>query len=293
MGQDMENDNNRENTIAPSEIKPIKVNQSFLVLETIPVTDKIHIRIPKVNEVLQNETGYYGVTSSLVANPMTYAIQLEDEGIHNWDTMSDYDLFVNIFQKYIMRLNILDERIDIDKSFVNEKVIEDILQVKSTLSLIFGDLDISGFRYLKNNDESERSGIFYNPFIGAVINENIYKQIADIIRSINLYEHNKSRPANESFKKYFLKKERRRAKRRRNNKYKPFLEPLIHAMVNNKGFKYDYEGALKLPLYTFNQCYKQIQHDINFENVMHGVCAGTIDTSKMADKSALSWVLTR
>ena len=43
-------------------------------------------------------------------------------------------------------------------------------------------------------------------------------------------------------------------------------------------------------IYKFNQSLQQIQRKIAFDNTMVGVYAGTVDTSKMADKDALSWI---
>ena len=47
---------------------------------------------------------------------------------------------------------------------------------------------------------------------------------------------------------------------------------------------------MNLSIYNFNQSLKQIQHKITFDNTMIGVYAGTIDTSKMSNKDALSWI---
>ena len=68
------------------------------------------------------------------------------------------------------------------------------------------------------------------------------------------------------------------------------FEKLIVALVNNNHFKYDYNSVLTLPIYNFYQSFQQIQHEINFNNVMRGVYAGTIDTNKLQDRSVLSWI---
>ena len=95
--------------------------------------------------------------------------------------------------------------------------------------------------------------------------------------------------------KYLLEKERRHLKNlERMRKGKEFeqseLEKLIVALVNNEKFKYDYKSIRNLSIYNFYQSFQQIQHEINFNNVMRGVYAGTIDTSKLQDRSVLSWV---
>lgn len=68
------------------------------------------------------------------------------------------------------------------------------------------------------------------------------------------------------------------------------FERLVIALVNENKFKYDYTSVRDLSIYNFYQSFKQIQQKINYDNVMRGVYAGTIDTSKMTDKSCLSWI---
>ena len=65
----------------------------------------------------------------------------------------------------------------------------------------------------------------------------------------------------------------------------PNLKKLIVALVNNEKFKYNYESIRNLSIYNFYQSFQQIQHEINFNNVMRGVYAGTIDTSKLQNRS--------
>ena len=119
--------------------------------------------------------------------------------------------------------------------------------------------------------------------------------MARTMRQVNCIKYERKRPKGEHTKKYLLEKERRHLKnlerKRKNKEYEQSeLEKLIVALVNNNHFKYDYESVRNLSIYNFYQSYKQIQHEINFNNVMRGVYAGTIDTTKLQDKSCLSWI---
>ena len=60
--------------------------------------------------------------------------------------------------------------------------------------------------------------------------------------------------------------------------------------MNRPEFKYNFEQVEHLSVYQFNQSYEQIKTSINFDNTMIGVYAGTVDTSKLKDKSYLSWI---
>ena len=87
-----------------------------------------------------------------------------------------------------------------------------------------------------------------------------------------------------------LEKERRKQKRNAKKAYEPYLEKLVIALVNTSEFPYDYNSCMDLSIYRFNQSFKQIQQKITFDNTMIGVYAGTIDTSKLSNKDALSWI---
>ena len=65
---------------------------------------------------------------------------------------------------------------------------------------------------------------------------------------------------------------------------------MVVALVNRPEFKYNYEQVMDMSIYKFNQSFKQIETSITFDKTMIGVYAGTVDTSKMADKSSLSWI---
>ena len=129
---------------------------------------------------------------------------------------------------------------------------------------------------------------FYNVTTDLTITEEDYKEIADVIRKINLFQHDKSKPGNEHAKKYLLEKERRKLRRKRKQPYVPYLENLVVSLVNTAEFPYNYEECMNLSLYKFNQSFKQIRHKIDYDKTMIGVYAGTVNASKMNTQD-LSW----
>ena len=212
-----------------------------------------------VGNVLKFEDSYYNITSSLTASPFQYMVQLDDMGI-DYTTITDYELFMMLFPMY----------------------------AKSDLSIVFGDLDTSDFDvYINQQDDTK---FIYSPKNNIIIDELIYNDLTDTIRKINLFEKVKSKPGNESAKKYLLEKERKKQKRNAKKKHEPYLEKLVIALVNTSEFPYNYDSCMDLSIYKFNQSLKQIQHKIAFDNTMVGVYAGTVDTSKMINKDILSWI---
>ena len=233
--------------------------KSLLNATSVEIVPNLSLRIPTVGEILEDEDKYYGIVSSLTASPFQYMVQLDDMGI-DYTQITDYQLFMMLFPMY----------------------------AQSDLSLIFGDLDTSDFNVYVNQDDD--SQVIYSPSNNIVIDELVYNDLSDMIRKINLFEKVKSKPGNESARKYLLEKERKKQKRNAKKPRFPYLEKMVIALVNTSEFPYNYETCMDLSIYKFNQSLQQIQRKIAFDNTMVGVYAGTVDTSKMTDKDALSWI---
>lgn len=234
-------------------------HKSLLNASSINVVPRLTLRIPTVGEILEDEQMYYNIVSSLTSSPFQFMVQLDDKGI-DYTTITDFQLFMMLFPMF----------------------------AKSDLSILFGDLDTSDFNiYI---DKTDNSQVIYSPKNDITINELVYNDLTEMIRKINMFEKVKSKPGNETAKKYLLQKERKRQKRNANKPYEPYLEKLVIALVNTSEFPYDYDECMNLSIYRFNQSFKQIQQKISFDNTMIGVYAGTVDTSKMTDKDCLSWI---
>lgn len=233
--------------------------KSLLNSSSIEIAPNFSLKIPTVGEILEDEYSYYNIAYALTASPFQYMVQLDDIGV-DYTQISSYEFFKILF----------------------------LMNKNNNLSLLFGDLDISQFDiYL---DKQTKNEVLYNPKNDITIDELVYNTLADMIRKINLFEKVKSKPGNESAKKYLLEKERKRLKRNAKKKSEPYLEKLVIALVNTNEFSFDYDTCMDLSIYRFNQSFKQIQHKINFDNIMTGVYSGTIDTSKMNNKDSLSWI---
>lgn len=144
--------------------------KSLLNSSSIDIVPKLSVRIPTVGEILEDEDKYYNIVSSLTATPFQYMVQLDDMGV-DYTQITDYELFMMLFPTY----------------------------AKSDLSLLFGNLDTSDFGVYVKQDNSQ---VIYSPSNDIIIDELVYKDLADTIRKINLFEKVKSKPGNESAKKY-------------------------------------------------------------------------------------------
>lgn len=233
--------------------------KSLLKLSSVDIIPKLSIRIPTVGEILDDEQRYYNLISSLTATPYQYMVQLDDMGI-DYRNITDYQLFMMLFQSF----------------------------AREDMSILFGDIDLSDISMYQNKQNS--TYVLCSPRNEIIIDEFVYTQIADCIRKINNLEKENRSSGNDEAKEFRIKLERRKQKRNANKPYEPYLEKLVVALVNRPEFKYNYEQVDNLTIYQFNQSFKQIQTSITFDNTMIGVYAGTVDTSKMKDKSCLSWL---
>lgn len=233
---------------------------NYLFSREIRINDRIRVLIPTVGEVMDNEEEYYNLVSLLTAMPIDLMVGLDDIGI-DYTEIDEYQLFLMIFE-----------------------------QIKnSDTSLIFGDLDLKGFRLAKNN--STNMYIEYDQKNDITIDMAIHDQIATALRTIHHLEKNRRRPANGEAKRYMLERARKKMKRKAKEPYRSQLEPLIVSLVNTAEFKYDYEGTRDMTIYQFNESVLQIIRKINWDNRMIGVYIGTVNAKELR-KDDLTWVRT-
>lgn len=233
--------------------------KSLLTASSITILPNLSIRIPAVGEILEDEQHYYNLISSLTATPFQYMVQLDDMGI-DFTKITDYQLFLMLMPLF----------------------------ARGDLRILFGDTDLSDI--VACDHPQNGAAILYSPQNDLVIDELIYHQIADAIRKINLLKKETRKPGNEEAKEFHIQLERKKQKRHAGKPYEPYLERLVVALVNRPEFKYNYEQVNHLTIYQFHQSFEQIKTGINFDHTMTGVYAGTVDTSKIKDKSCLSWI---
>lgn len=223
------------------------------------INDKIHIIIPTVGEILDNEDDYYTIVSILTAMPIDFMVQLDDMGI-DFTSINSYILFIIFFST---------------------------LQYMDT-SLIFKDLDLS--KFVLTQSEQNGNPILIDRENNICIDRAIHGQIAATLRKIHHLKKDRRKPANEEAKEYLLERARKKMNRRKGKESFSQIEPLIVALVNTEQFKYNYEQTLGLSIYKFNESVYQIVKKIEYEHRMHGVYAGTVDPKGM-DKDDLNWLV--
>lgn len=232
---------------------------NLLYQKQISVPDtKINIIIPTVGEILEDEEKYFSHLTMLTSTPVDFMVYLDNIGIDFTD-LNDYDLFLLLF---------------------NELKSEDT-------SLIFGDLDLSKFSKFTNNQNGNI--VLYDKENDIAIDRAVHGRIAAILRKIHHLERNTRKPANKEAKDYMIERARKKMRRNLSQTNKDSqIESLIISLVNTEQYKYDFESTKELSIYQFNECVRQINKKVDYDNRMGGVYAGTIGIKELKQED-LTW----
>lgn len=233
---------------------------SILRGDTIAVSEFLVVRQPTLGEIAEyGDAAYYSMISSLCATPTDYMVFLEDQVGVAYETFPELMLFALI----IKSLSVQDTRI------------------------LLGELDLSTFSI---GSEKDGSVVLRNAE-GQTINDAMYQFFMRTLRTMHGIQKNVKIPGNAAAKKYNLYQARRAADRQKAKGNEPtdVLTPLICSMVNAEQFKYDYKTVFQLTLFQFNNSIKCVQRVKSYDNIMHGIYAGTVD-AKSIPKRELTWL---
>lgn len=230
------------------------------------VNQYITIYNPYVYEVKDfGENDYFLTLSIFTQRPYDIAVELDDKGI-DYQSLTDWDLF---FQT--------------------------VTKIPVTYScILFGKLDFTEFIPQINHENGMKWLVNkYNPQIR--IDEAIYKKIVTYLRYTHFISEKVEYDVGNAMAKKFLIDRMRRKKKKRlkdlesgKEKHKSQLSDMIKYSVNNSDFKYDYSTVMNLKLNLLLESYYFMVHSGERKNVMSGIYHGTIDSSKMKDKSILN-----
>lgn len=232
--------------------------RNLLYKSEIVINDFVSIKIPSVGQIIECEDDYYNLVQLLTAMPIDLMVPLSDAGI-DFSKINDYQLFIMLFDAF--------KQLD--------------------TSLVFGDLDLSSFKFAIDEDTGQ--AVMIDPETDRKFDRALQLNIADTLRKIHHLEKNTRKPGNEEARKYMIERARKKMKRNKRHNHSSQLEELIVAMVNTEQYKYDFAGTLELSIYQFNESVRQITHKINYSNIMFGVYSGSI-SPKDINQEELNWL---
>lgn len=224
------------------------------------INESITISHPTLNKICDyGEQKYYAMVSSLCATPSDYKVFLLDNFGVDYEDISEFEFFCTLCKG---------------------------LSVNET-SILFGDLDFGCFDLAQNTQNGQT--VLFDSIHNIVIDDALYQLISGYLRNIHNFEKRNDIAGNAHTKKYLIEKERRKQQRKQKENYKSMLVPLVSAMVNCEQFKYDHNTVWDLPIYVFMDSVKRIQKLKNYNQLMQGVYAGTID-SKTLSQDSFNWM---
>lgn len=231
---------------------------SLLYKKYVDISEKIKVYIPSVGEIMDDEDNYYKLLLLLTATPFEMMVQLDDMGI-DFTSLNEYQLFCLLFPAI----------------------------QNSDTHLVFGNLDLSNFKYVTGKDSDEI--LLFDEAQDIVIDKTVHRKIGRVLQEINFIEKKNKKPGNEEAKRYLLEKARKKQQRLSSKPQKSQLEDLIVSMVNTKEYHYDFETTRNLSIYQFNASVRQIIKKVNFDNTMIGCYSGTVNM-KDINPDQLNWL---
>lgn len=232
---------------------------NLLYKDAYKINDSISIYIPKVKDIIEHESEYYSMVSTITAMPIDLMVELDDIGI-DFTLISEYELFLLVFNS---------------------------IASSPYSSLIFGNLDLSKFELAKESNTGNPVLIDIENDI--VIDKLTYYEISNVLRKIHNIKKDIRKPGNEEAKKYLLERARSKRNKNKNRHEDSQLESLIVAMVNTEQYKYNYDTTKELTIYQFNECVQQITKKIDYSNKMYGLYTGSINIKDLK-KDDLNWL---
>lgn len=223
------------------------------------INEHIVLHIPTLGEIADfGEDEYFSTVQQFTSSPFDMCAQLWDIGI-DFTEISDYQLFSQL----------LINGLTIDHT-----------------QILFKALDFQKFVKKMRGDDL----VLYDPDGDWYIDELTYNIIADVLRSIHLFEHRTAVPANEGTKQVLIDDAREAALMRQKNANCSYLKNLISSMINVEGFKYNHRDVWDMPINAFMDSVARIGKIKNANLLLQSGYSGFGVNLKDVNKKQLDWM---
>lgn len=223
------------------------------------INPHICVRQPTLDEICDyGEQRYLSLVQTLCATPADMKVEIWDSLHIYWDQVDEYDLFLALVPR-------LQE--------------EDV-------SILFPRLDIASMKRAVRGNIHEIVLVGEN---GVVIDRDIYTLFTSYIRQSHGLKKNKEVGYNDITKDFMIEDDRDEQYALQRKRFTSTLLPLISSMTNCEGFKYRWDDVWSLPIGVFMDAVQRVQVVKNYDNLMHGIYSGCVDTKKISKKE-LEWM---
>lgn len=256
-----------ETTTTLPEYEPIDPLRLYFS-EPYTVKDKIIIYQPTIQDIIDiGEAKFYAMLRVFIQNTTMCRVMLWDMGI-DWNEISDYELFLAMVTTLdVDKTRVLFHELDFTKFKPYQKIVPN------------PDFDESKEEDDKNKKQISET-FLYDPVNDIEINEDDYKQIAKVLRTIfGIF------PKDEFISTKFFREDiiaEERTKMELEAKKHPHSEstllPLISACVNHPGFKYKINELRDLGIAAFMDSVQRLQIYESSTALLKGMYSGFIDT---------------
>lgn len=217
------------------------------------INDVLTIHQPRVGEIIDfGERRYFGLISVLTATPTEYKAPLFDMGI-DWEHITDYDMFI---------------------LFSRSTPVEDS-------RILFGDLDLSKMEPFVNG----ASEVALRSSDGIIIDRNIYYNINSYLTETHGIKKKRDVAGNAFTKRMLIKLNREELEAAKLKPYSSRMLPLISALVNSPGFKYNSKQVREIGIVEFFDSISRTQIIRHSNAILNGMCTGMVDSSKISESS--------
>lgn len=250
------------------------------VIDTDDSIGTITITLPSVGDIVKiGYDKFFMNLNCFVTNTTQYRLMLWEEMNMDWNTTSDFELFVMLYKNLDL----------------------------SITKLLFGDLDFSQFvpftKYkneqmlqMDDNEPSEEEAkqaqpeiILWNNEAQVEINENVYNHISQYLRTAFGINPVEKITSSETLKQWYIMKDKNELKNKINKKDaheedNSFLS-VISACLVYPGFKYNSKQLKDICIAEFYEAYQQIQYYIQKEAYIFGLYSGFVDSKNVQPES--------
>lgn len=229
----------------------------------------IRIVQPTIGDILElGEKNFYNALSPFTNNSTFIRLMLWTAGM-DWCKVGDLEVF-----NFLM--TILKQSED---------------DYKSTLKLIFPDIDVTQFQIepLKNTKTGEFKNCLYHPFLNMILSEEQFAEISEYIREM-LNVHPKVEKAKGKItKKWMIDEDRQKLLEKQAKDEDSDLLPLVSSLINHPGFKYNLKQLKEVGIVQFYDSIQRLQIYEGTRALLQGSYSGFCDLSKV-DKNKFNFM---
>lgn len=232
------------------------------VIDCESAVGTITVYSPTIGDIVRiGEKRFYQNLNYFIANTTQYRYILWQMGI-DWNTISDFQLFVMLYQ-----------------------------QADSEVTkLMFGDLDFSKFQPLsKVKDENDETGelVLWNDEDQIEINADVHNHFSQYLREVFGTHPEEKFTEDPILKQWYITKDRRAIENAKKleeagkGKKAASIKAVISALINHPGFKHKLSELRDVGVAEFYDSVKRLQVYEQSTALMKGMYSGFIDGSKI------------